>query len=229
MLAGLRLTNALRLLDAGDAVRGEAELRTAATAGDAVTQVTAWCALGDLLLHQGRHAEAATALAMCLAVSAPPELDDVVEADRARASALLESVAPAIEVETDIGVRPERVWDVIRDVGAVHTRLLPDRVTGTRIDGGQRFLTFPDGHVIREIIRAVDDSSRRLAYAVVEGARPPLDHHEAEFQVFPAAEGRSRLVWTARVLPAERAAEVRTRMEYGIADIRRTVEGGSAR
>lgn len=130
----------------------------------------------------------------------------------------------AIVVETEIGVHPEQVWDVVRDVGAVHRRLLPTRVAGTRIDGDQRFLTFPDGHVIREVIRSIEEDSRRLAYAVAEGARPPLDHHEAEFQVFPAGEGRSRLVWTARVLPPHRAAEVRTRMEYGIADMRQAIE-----
>ncbi|MCP2321506.1 hypothetical protein HDA40_000013 [Hamadaea flava] len=220
----LLLNKALRLLDAGESLRGEQTLRAAAAASDPATAVTAWCALGELHLQQGRHADAAIALAACLAVPVPPGLDDVCEADHVRAEALLASVAPPIVVEAEVGVPPEQLWDVLRDVGAVHHRLLPGRVAGTRIDDGHRFLTFPDGHVIREVIRAIDDDARRLAYAVVEGARPPLAHHEAEFQVYATNDGHSRLVWTARVLPVERAAEVLTRMAYGIAEMCRTVE-----
>ena len=51
----------------------------------------------------------------------------------------------------------EVVWDVLRDVGAVHRRLLPGRVVATRIEGDHRFLTFPDGHVVHELIIAADD------------------------------------------------------------------------
>ncbi|MFF0613983.1 SRPBCC family protein [Nocardia tengchongensis] len=74
-----------------------------------------------------------------------------------------------IRQEVVIEAAPEYVWDVVRDVGAVHERLLPGRVVGTRVEAGERFLTFPDGHVIRELIVAVDDESRRMAYSVVEG------------------------------------------------------------
>ena len=33
---------------------------------------------------------------------------------------------------------PEKVWDVIRDVGAVHRRLAPGFVTDTRLEPGGR-------------------------------------------------------------------------------------------
>ncbi|PRX66273.1 hypothetical protein B0I32_106410 [Nonomuraea fuscirosea] len=68
-----------------------------------------------------------------------------------------------IRHEIVIDASPEHIWDVLRDVGAVHERLLPGRVAGTRLEGDQRFLTFPDGHVLRELIVAIDDESRRLA------------------------------------------------------------------
>jgi Polyketide cyclase / dehydrase and lipid transport len=75
----------------------------------------------------------------------------------------------SVRHEIVIDAAPDHVWDVLRDVGAVHERLLPGRVAGSRVEGGQRFLTFPDGHVIRELIVAIDDDARRLAYSVVEG------------------------------------------------------------
>lgn len=55
----------------------------------------------------------------------------------------------SIRHEIVIDASPEHIWDVLRDVGAVHERLLPGRVMDTRLEGDQRFLTFPDGHVIR--------------------------------------------------------------------------------
>ncbi|WP_203236743.1 hypothetical protein [Nocardia panacis] len=54
----------------------------------------------------------------------------------------------AIRHEIVINAAPTRIWDVLADVGAVHERLLPGRVVDTRIEGSERFLTFPDGHVI---------------------------------------------------------------------------------
>jgi uncharacterized protein YndB with AHSA1/START domain len=91
----------------------------------------------------------------------------------------------SVRCEIVITAPPELVWDVLRDVGAVHQRLLPGRVIATRIEGDQRFLTFPDGHVVRELIVTVDDDAQRLAYSVVQGARPPARYHHASFEVRP--------------------------------------------
>ncbi|MFI6787187.1 SRPBCC family protein [Nonomuraea sp. NPDC050383] len=133
----------------------------------------------------------------------------------------------SIRHEIVIDASPEHIWDVLRDVGAVHERLLPGRVAGTRIEGDQRFLTFPDGHVIRELIVAIDDDARRLAYSVVEGARPPLEHHHASFEVHPEGDRASRLVWTTDVLPHARAAEVRVRVERGAQEMRQALEAAA--
>ncbi|MEV3982359.1 SRPBCC family protein [Nonomuraea sp. NPDC049758] len=133
----------------------------------------------------------------------------------------------SIRHEVVIDASPDHIWDVLRDVGAVHERLLPGRVEDTRLDGDQRFLTFPDGHVIRELIVAIDDDARRLAYAVVEGARPPLAHHHASFEVRPEGEGAGRLIWITDVLPDARAAEVGLRMRYGAAEMKQAIEATS--
>lgn len=134
----------------------------------------------------------------------------------------------SIRTEVVIDSRPEQVWEAIRDVGAVHRRLLPTRVADTRMEGDVRILVFPQGREIRELIVDVDDTTRRLAYAVIEGARPPLTHHHASFQVFPEGPDRTRLVWTTDLLPDAVAPEVRLRVEYGAQDMKRTLEEAAA-
>jgi uncharacterized protein YndB with AHSA1/START domain len=133
----------------------------------------------------------------------------------------------SIRHEIVIGASPEHVWDVLRDVGAVHERLLPGRVADSRIEDGQRFLTFPDGHVIRELIVAVDDANRRLAYSVIEGARPPADYHHASFEVHPEGRRASRLVWTTDVLPHAAAARIRIVMERGATEMKEAIEAAA--
>ena len=130
----------------------------------------------------------------------------------------------SIRTEVVIDSSPEQVWAAIRDVGAVHRRLLPNRVADTRIEGDIRILIYPDGQVIRELIVDVDDTTCRLAYAVIEGARQPLTHHHASFQVFPEGSDRSRLVWITDLLPDAFAAGARERIERGAQDMKRTLE-----
>ena len=89
---------------------------------------------------------------------------------------------------------PDRVWAAVRDVGGVHTRLLPDRVLKTTVEGDTRTLVMPDRHQVVELILDVDGEARRLAYCAVAGARPALRHHSASFQVLPVDNGRTRLV-----------------------------------
>lgn len=118
---------------------------------------------------------------------------------------------------------PSGCGPAVRDVGAVHRRLVPGLAVDTRLDGDWRILTFPDGHVVRELIVDIDDASRRLAYAVVDGPMP-LMHHHASFQVLADGEHRSRLIWITDFLPNELAAEIRTRVERGALVIKRALE-----
>ena len=109
------------------------------------------------------------------------------------------------------------VWDVIRDVGAVHTRFAPGFVTATALEEGARVVTFANGFSVRELIVDIDDGARRLAYAAVGGS---LTHHHASFQVFE--EGSvTRLVWIADLLPNEMAPVIGGMMEQGAAAIER--------
>jgi hypothetical protein len=134
----------------------------------------------------------------------------------------------SIRKETLIEARPEQVWAALRDVGAVHHRLLPGYVVDTQLDGDIRILTFPSGGVVRELIVAIDDDAWRLAYAVIEG-RMPLVHHHASFQVFAEGASRSRLVWITDVLPHALATEIRLRVERGADIMKQTLEEEAAR
>jgi len=150
----------------------------------------------------------------------------------------------SIRKEIRIDARPDEVWAAIRDVGAVHQRLAPGFVTGTRMDGeAARVVTFANGLVVRELIVDVDDTARRLAYTAVGGRST---HHNASFEVFDDGQvfddghvcddgqvfddggERTRLVWIADVLPHEVAAPIGEMMEQGARVMQRTLGGVGA-
>src|SRR5688572_3551878 len=61
--------------------------------------------------------------------------------------------------------RPEQVWDAIRDIGALHTRLVPGFVTDTRLEPGARIVTFASGVTVREPIVTIDEDEKRLVWS----------------------------------------------------------------
>ena len=118
----------------------------------------------------------------------------------------------SIHREIVVDAAPEAVWDAVRDVGAIHTRLAREFVLDTRLEGDTRLVTFAGGVVVRERIVDVDNGRRRLAYSVVEG-QPT--HHNASIQVFPEPGGRSRIVWITDLLPNEIAEFIGGMMDQG--------------
>ena len=124
--------------------------------------------------------------------------------------------------QVSIAVAPERVWDAVRDWGAVHRRLCPGVLTDARVEGEARIVTFANGQSAKEMIVAVDDSARRLVWAVVETRM--LSHHNGAMQVLAEGEG-SRLVWTADFLPDTAAPQVAGLMELGCAAAKAALEG----
>ena len=111
-----------------------------------------------------------------------------------------------------IDASPDHVWDALRDFGALHTRLVPGFVTDTRLDGDARIVTFSNGTVAREILVDCDDQRRRLVYAIVNER---IKQHSASAQVFAEADGRTRFVWIADVLPNEIAPYMDAQMDQG--------------
>lgn len=134
-----------------------------------------------------------------------------------------------IRHEIVIDVSPEDAWDAVRDVGAVHRRLVPGRAAATCLDGDERILTFDGGHEIRELILDIDDDMRRLAYAVVAGDRLGRTFHHATFEVHAEGSGQTRLVWTTDFLPNRLARAVRPRIAVGAQVTKQTLEHASPR
>ncbi|MDV5146782.1 SRPBCC family protein [Streptomyces sp. SBC-4] len=118
---------------------------------------------------------------------------------------------------------PENVWEALREVGAVHQRLVPGFVTDTRMEADTRIVTFANGVVVHELIVDIDEAARRVAYAVVGGSMEPK-HHHASMQVLAATEGHSRFVWTIDVTPDELAVPISEMAEQGARIIRETLK-----
>jgi len=131
----------------------------------------------------------------------------------------------SIHRELEINAPAEDVWDAIRDVGAVHTRLARQFVIDTQLDGDSRLVTLANGEVVRERIVTMDDHARRLVYAVVDWR---TTHHNASFQVVPGDTG-CRLVWITDLLPYSLAALVNGFVEQGCVAIRQTLETARSR
>jgi hypothetical protein len=132
----------------------------------------------------------------------------------------------SIHKEILIAARPESVWAAVRDVGAVHQRLVPGLVVNARLEGDTRVVTFANGMVLRELIVDINDDTRRFVYASVGGR---ARHHNASLQVFAEGEDSSRLVWITDVLPNELAASVGELIEQGIGVMKQTLESQATR
>jgi len=106
------------------------------------------------------------------------------------------------------------VWAAIRDVGALHTRLVPGFVTDTRLEPGARVVTFHNGMVVRELIVTIDEGEHRLVWSAIGGR---LTHHNASAQVVAGPEGVTRVVWRADLLPDTAADAIGGMMDQGMA------------
>jgi uncharacterized protein YndB with AHSA1/START domain len=126
-----------------------------------------------------------------------------------------------IRKEVQIHASPQRVWDALRDVGALHTRLAPGFVVDTRLDGNARIVTFGNGTVAREDIVAVDDATQRIVWAIIG---QQFRHYNGAAQVDAHSDGGTRFVWTVDLLPDELAPGVDAMMNEGVAVIKATME-----
>ena len=129
----------------------------------------------------------------------------------------------SIRKEIHIDVPPSQVWESLRDVGALHTRLVPGFVTDTRMEGNTRVVTFGNGAVAREHIVGVDEQRRRVAWAIVDA---PFKHYSGAAWVEPDINGGTQFVWTVDLLPDELAGQIDSMMTAGLQVIKKTQEAG---
>lgn len=124
----------------------------------------------------------------------------------------------SIRREVTLHAPLHQVWDALRDVGALHTRLAPGFVIDTKLEDGARIVTFGNGMVVKELIVDIDEQQHRVSWAAV-GTQ--LKHHNASFQLFQETDNRTDGVWIADVLPHEAAPNIAAMIEQGLAAMKR--------
>jgi carbon monoxide dehydrogenase subunit G len=130
----------------------------------------------------------------------------------------------SIRKEIRIAAPADRVWEALKDVGALHTRLVPGFVKDTHLEGNTRTVTFGNGMVAHEEIVSIDATQRRVAWAIVG---QQFRHYNGAAWVEADAKGGSRFMWTADVLPDELAGQVEQMMAAGIVVVKQTLEAAA--
>ncbi|MBL0085197.1 MAG: SRPBCC family protein [Ideonella sp.] len=131
----------------------------------------------------------------------------------------------SIRREVVIHSAAEEVWDALRDVGALHERLVPGFVISCALEGDVRTVTFFNGMIAKELIVAVDDLAKRVVWSAVGGR---LTHHNASAQVHRLEAESCRVEWIADLLPNELAPAIAGMIEQGLAAMKRHAERESA-
>ena len=132
----------------------------------------------------------------------------------------------SIHMDIPIGADPATVWAALCDFANVHERVAAGFVTDSRLDEGDRIVTFENGAVARERLVDLDDERRRIVYAVVESPLG-LTHHQASVEVVAAPHNGdgSHFLWTTDLLPDTARPVVEAMMHDGAAAIARTLGG----
>lgn len=127
-----------------------------------------------------------------------------------------------IRREISINVPAAALWGALRDVGALHTRLVVGFVTDCRMDGDDaRYVTFANGLEARERIVAVDEETHRVVWSATGGR---LTHHNAALQVVAEGDRSCRAVWVADLLPDAMAPAIAPMIEAGLTAMKHTLE-----
>jgi len=116
---------------------------------------------------------------------------------------------------------PDAAWSALRDIGALHTRLVPGFVVDTKLEPGARVVTFGNGMVVRELIVTLDDDARRVVWSAVGGS---LTHHNGSAHVATGPSGETTIVWIADFLPNEAAPTIDGMMDQGMAVMKKTLD-----
>lgn len=119
----------------------------------------------------------------------------------------------------------DAIWSAVRDVGALHTRLVPGFVKDCKLDGETRVVTFGNGMVVREPILSVDDPRKRLAWTM-EGNI--TKHYNGVMQAIADGD-KTRVTWTSDVLPHAAAEQISPLQDQGLATMKAFFETNASR
>ena len=126
-------------------------------------------------------------------------------------------------IREEISTSAERsdVWSALRDIGALHTRLVPGFVVDTQLELGTRIVTFANGMVVREQIVTIDEDEHRVVWSAVGES---LTHHNASAQALANEKGGTTVVWIADLLPDEAAPAIASMMQQGASIMKLTLD-----
>lgn len=127
----------------------------------------------------------------------------------------------SVHREVLIDVPATQVWAALRDVGALHTKLVPGFVTACTLEGETRHVTFANGMQAKELIVDVDEKLMRVSWSAVGGR---LTHHNASAQVSAVGEESCKVLWVADLLPHELAPAIAGMIEQGLTAMKRAQE-----
>ncbi|MBV9041533.1 MAG: SRPBCC family protein [Acidimicrobiia bacterium] len=97
------------------------------------------------------------------------------------------------KTEIKIARKPDEVWGVVGDFGALD-KWLPG-VETCRLEGDDRHLAMMGMEITETLIRK-DDDARAITYGITAGV--PVEHHEATITVNPDGDGSS-VTWDVDV------------------------------
>ena len=97
------------------------------------------------------------------------------------------------KTEIKIARKPDEVWGVVGDFGALD-KWLPG-VESCRLEGDDRHLAMMGMEITETLIRK-DDDARAITYGITAGV--PVERHEATITVNPDGEG-SNVTWDVDV------------------------------
>jgi len=104
----------------------------------------------------------------------------------------------------DVTASPQSTWDKIADVGGVHAMM--SILTDARVDGARRVCGLSMGGELSEIVLSVDESLRRVAYAIVDSPFG-LELHSSSMTA-TGSGNESQLVWITDLKPDAAAEQV---------------------
>ena len=131
----------------------------------------------------------------------------------------------SIQIESPVAVSADTAWGALRQVGRAD-KLFAPVLDAADIHGDMRTVHFANGPLLHERIIDVDESSRRVAYSVLDS--PGLTYHHASMQIVEEGPQRCRFVWTTDFLPAEAASSLQPLIDQGSEALKNTLENAAS-
>ena len=125
------------------------------------------------------------------------------------------------KAEVSIDRSPDEVWKVVREFGGLD-EWMPGVETCT-VDGDVRTIGMM-GIEVKEQLRRLDDSARRLSYSVIESPMGNLESHLVTIAVEPEGTG-SHVTWSVEVVPDELLALFLPIYEGSVVELKKKIEG----